>query len=336
MAPSPVDTQTTYVCVCVCVCVCVFIKLHITAQSGPVILVILCHSHWSSQGGINDTCYENLWSVCVTIASPSPPLARTGCLLPRFRGTTCVSSGSCRRRESRSRKRLTPLELWSTWTACWLTTVSVTSTFSCWRFRAFRVERWSACIPVKTSATGDLRYFPRTETIRSRLWIDKVRYNECDVRELFHHVLHYTNFCYLIVNVDYTGKTSSGGTTRVESNRHDRRLWPLWATPGTKRFPIGLRIDAWAPTPFSIFHVSLADSAATAPTDRRLILRRSFWGLERGVTIRALSIRYAPRPCDPVTFRQSQDRPSETAMSRYLVQYVLFPFLWSFVATRAR
>ena len=30
---------------CVCVCVCVFIKFHITAQSGPVILVILCHSH---------------------------------------------------------------------------------------------------------------------------------------------------------------------------------------------------------------------------------------------------------------------------------------------------
>ena len=27
------------------VCVCVFIKLHIAAQSGPVILVILCHSH---------------------------------------------------------------------------------------------------------------------------------------------------------------------------------------------------------------------------------------------------------------------------------------------------
>ena len=41
-------------------CVCVFIKLHITAQSGHVILVILCHSHLSSQGGINDTCYENL------------------------------------------------------------------------------------------------------------------------------------------------------------------------------------------------------------------------------------------------------------------------------------
>ena len=33
------------VCMCVFVCVCVFIKLHITAQSGPVILVILCHSH---------------------------------------------------------------------------------------------------------------------------------------------------------------------------------------------------------------------------------------------------------------------------------------------------
>ena len=33
------------VTVCVCVCVCVFIKLHITTQSGLVILVILCHSH---------------------------------------------------------------------------------------------------------------------------------------------------------------------------------------------------------------------------------------------------------------------------------------------------
>ena len=27
------------------VCVCVFFKLHITAQSDPVIVVILCHSH---------------------------------------------------------------------------------------------------------------------------------------------------------------------------------------------------------------------------------------------------------------------------------------------------
>ena len=36
--------------VCVCVCVCVFLQLHmITAQSGPVILVILCHSPLSSQ-----------------------------------------------------------------------------------------------------------------------------------------------------------------------------------------------------------------------------------------------------------------------------------------------
>ena len=30
--------------VCMCLCVCIFIKLHITAQSGPVILVIICHS----------------------------------------------------------------------------------------------------------------------------------------------------------------------------------------------------------------------------------------------------------------------------------------------------
>ena len=44
----------------VCVSVCVFIRLHITAQSGPVILVILCHSHCSSQGGIKDAYYENL------------------------------------------------------------------------------------------------------------------------------------------------------------------------------------------------------------------------------------------------------------------------------------
>ena len=39
-----------------------FMKLHITAQFRPVILVILCHTHSSSQGGINDTCY-----VCVVI-----------------------------------------------------------------------------------------------------------------------------------------------------------------------------------------------------------------------------------------------------------------------------
>ena len=52
-------TAVVVVCVCVCVCMCVFIKLHITAQSGLVILVILCpsrvcvcvfssHSFWTS------------------------------------------------------------------------------------------------------------------------------------------------------------------------------------------------------------------------------------------------------------------------------------------------
>ena len=57
------DQTRVCVCVCVCVYVCVFIKLHITAQSGPVILAILCHSHRSSKGGINDTsCY-----VCVCV-----------------------------------------------------------------------------------------------------------------------------------------------------------------------------------------------------------------------------------------------------------------------------
>ena len=34
-----------YVCVFVCKYVCILVKLHITAQSGPVIVVILCHSH---------------------------------------------------------------------------------------------------------------------------------------------------------------------------------------------------------------------------------------------------------------------------------------------------
>ena len=51
---------TTPVVVSVCVCVDIFIKLHITAQSDLVTLVIICHSQWSSQGGMNDTCYENL------------------------------------------------------------------------------------------------------------------------------------------------------------------------------------------------------------------------------------------------------------------------------------
>ena len=41
-----ITSEQSILCfVCVCVCVCVFIKLHITAQSGPVILVIICHSH---------------------------------------------------------------------------------------------------------------------------------------------------------------------------------------------------------------------------------------------------------------------------------------------------
>ena len=34
-----------YMYACTYMYVCMFIKLHITAQSGPVIRVILCHSH---------------------------------------------------------------------------------------------------------------------------------------------------------------------------------------------------------------------------------------------------------------------------------------------------
>ena len=67
----------------VTVCVCVFIKLHITAQSGLVILVILCHSHRSSQGGINDTCCESLCvCVCVCVSIKLHITAQSGLVIP--------------------------------------------------------------------------------------------------------------------------------------------------------------------------------------------------------------------------------------------------------------
>ena len=59
--------------VCVCVCVCVFNKLHITAQSGPVILVILCHSNYLPEG-INDTCV----CVCVCVIIKLHMTAQSG------------------------------------------------------------------------------------------------------------------------------------------------------------------------------------------------------------------------------------------------------------------
>ena len=37
----------------VCVCVCVFIKLHITAQPGPVKLIFQCYSNGSALWGIS-------------------------------------------------------------------------------------------------------------------------------------------------------------------------------------------------------------------------------------------------------------------------------------------
>ena len=42
---SSLAFNDTCLYVCMYVCMYVFIKLHITTQSGPVILVILCHSH---------------------------------------------------------------------------------------------------------------------------------------------------------------------------------------------------------------------------------------------------------------------------------------------------
>ena len=53
----------------VCVCVCVFIKLHITAQSGPVILVILCIRIDPPKGGsmilVMKTSDQRCVCVCV-------------------------------------------------------------------------------------------------------------------------------------------------------------------------------------------------------------------------------------------------------------------------------
>ena len=49
-----------------CVCVCVFIKLHITAQSGPVILVILCPTRIDPPKGRSMILVTNV-CVCVCV-----------------------------------------------------------------------------------------------------------------------------------------------------------------------------------------------------------------------------------------------------------------------------
>ena len=76
--------------VCMYVCMYVFIKLHITTQSGPVILVILCHSHRSSRGGINDIYYENLY-VCIFIKLHIT--AQSGPVIYSFHATGCNPPG---------------------------------------------------------------------------------------------------------------------------------------------------------------------------------------------------------------------------------------------------
>ena len=76
--PSPLLSSLPFrfrVCVrvCSCVCVYVFIKLHITTQSDPVILAILCHSPRSSQGrSMILTC------VCVCVFCSQPQLFSRG------------------------------------------------------------------------------------------------------------------------------------------------------------------------------------------------------------------------------------------------------------------
>ena len=49
------------------ICVCVFIKLHITAQSGPVILVILCHRIDPPKGGSMILVTKVCVCVCVCV-----------------------------------------------------------------------------------------------------------------------------------------------------------------------------------------------------------------------------------------------------------------------------
>ena len=56
---------------CVCVCVCVFVELHITAQSGPVVLfrVIICQSRGSSQRRISVCLFFRLTDRASTMPS---------------------------------------------------------------------------------------------------------------------------------------------------------------------------------------------------------------------------------------------------------------------------
>ena len=80
-----------------CVCVYLFIKLHITAQSGLVILVILCHSRSSSEGGINDTCY-----VCVCVFIKLHITAQSGPVIYSFYATVCNPPGGYLARNARA------------------------------------------------------------------------------------------------------------------------------------------------------------------------------------------------------------------------------------------
>ena len=64
-------------CVCVCVCVCVFIKLHITAQPGPVKLIFQYYSNGSTLWGIS-VC------VCVCVCSSHEPIGPKGKLSLRL------------------------------------------------------------------------------------------------------------------------------------------------------------------------------------------------------------------------------------------------------------
>ena len=94
------------------VCVCVFIKLHITAQSGLVILVTLCHSHSSppnvcvcvldiNRSGLNHTKQYRLYSIGYSmVANP------VGGLLGRKRSEEYLQSyNECTKTYSKQDKK---------------------------------------------------------------------------------------------------------------------------------------------------------------------------------------------------------------------------------------
>ena len=71
-----------------------FIELHVTAQPGPVILVILCPSHSSFQGGsIVCVCVYVCVCVCVCVFIKLHITGQSGQVIYSFYDTACNPPG---------------------------------------------------------------------------------------------------------------------------------------------------------------------------------------------------------------------------------------------------